>query len=84
MKVAVDPDRCQGHARCWEICPEVFSLDEVGHSVVTSGDVPSALEAEVTKAAANCPERAITVSLAQPEPPLPAPSPPPGTSAVAL
>ena len=66
MNVAVDPDRCQGHARCWEICPEVFSLDEVGHSVVASGDVPSALEAEVTKAAANCPERAITVSLARP------------------
>jgi len=66
MKVTVDPDRCQGHARCWEICPEVFSLDEVGHSVVASGEVPSALEAEVTKAAANCPERAITVSLARP------------------
>src|SRR6266567_5571760 len=34
MKVTVDPDRCQGHAQCWEICPEVFSLDEEGHSVV--------------------------------------------------
>ena len=67
MKVTVDPDRCQGHARCWEICPEVFSLDEVGHAVVASGEVPSALEAEVTKAAANCPERAITVSLARPQ-----------------
>jgi ferredoxin len=64
MKVTVDPDRCQGHARCWEICPEVFSLDEVGHAVVASGQVPSALEAEVTKAAANCPERAITVGTA--------------------
>ena len=65
MKVTVDPDRCQGHARCWEICPEVFSLDEVGHSVAAPGEVPAALEAEVTKAAANCPERAITVSLAR-------------------
>ena len=74
MKVAVDPDRCQGHARCWEICPEVFSLDEVGHSVAASGEVPSALEAEVTKAAANCPERAITVSLAL-APAAPAPEP---------
>jgi len=66
MKVTVDPDRCQGHARCWEICPEVFSLDEVGHSVAASGQVPSALEADVEKAAANCPERAITVSLPPP------------------
>ena len=76
MKVTVDPDRCQGHARCWEICPEVFSLDEVGHSVAASGEVPSALEAEVTKAAANCPERAITVSLPRPQP-LPSPIPAP-------
>ena len=61
MKVTVDADLCQGHARCWEICPEVFSLDEVGHSTVAVDVVPVALEAEVAKAASNCPERAITV-----------------------
>lgn len=61
MKVTVDADLCQGHARCWEICPEVFSLDEVGHAVVAVDVVPVALEAEVAKAAGNCPERAITV-----------------------
>jgi ferredoxin len=63
MHVAVDPDRCQGHARCWELCPEVFSLDDVGHGVVTlTGPVPAPLEEAVEKAAANCPERAIVVS----------------------
>jgi len=61
MKVTVDPDRCQGHARCWEICPEVFALDEEGHSVVSVGDVPVGLEAQVDRAVSNCPERAITV-----------------------
>jgi ferredoxin len=41
----------------------VFSLDDVGHSVVTlSGPVPASLEEAVEKAAANCPERAIVVS----------------------
>ena len=41
MHVAVDPGRCQGHARCWELCPEAFSLDDVGHGVVTlTGPVP--------------------------------------------
>jgi ferredoxin len=40
MKVTVDPDQCQGHARCWEICPEVFSLDEVGHGTVTVDEGP--------------------------------------------
>lgn len=62
MKVNVDPDRCEGHARCWEICPEVFSLDEVGHAVALVGEVPAVLEPEVTKAVSNCPERAISVS----------------------
>jgi len=62
MKVTVDPDLCQGHARCWEICPEVFSLDDVGQATVSVDVVPAGLEAEVAKAASNCPERAITVS----------------------
>jgi len=61
MKASVDPDRCQGHARCWEICPEVFSLDEVGHGTVRVDSVPAELEADVLKAAGNCPERAIIV-----------------------
>ena len=61
MKVTVDPDLCQGHARCWEICPEVFSLDEQGHGVVTVSEVPAEFEAKAADAAANCPERAIRV-----------------------
>jgi ferredoxin len=61
MRVTVDADQCQGHARCWEICPEVFSLDEVGHGTVAVDEVPPGLEAEVLKAAGNCPERAIIV-----------------------
>jgi len=62
VKVTVDADRCQGHARCWEICPEVFSLDEVGHSEVPVPTVPPEHEAAASKAAANCPERAIVMS----------------------
>lgn len=61
MKATVDPDRCQGHARCWEICPEVFSLDEEGHAFVSADVVPPELEAQARQAVINCPERAITV-----------------------
>jgi ferredoxin len=61
VKVAVDADLCQGHARCWDICPEVFSLDDEGHSYVAVADVPPELEAKVRQSAANCPERAITI-----------------------
>jgi ferredoxin len=62
MKASVDPDKCQGHARCWEICPEVFDLDDEGHAFAIVDEVPSAVEAKATEAALNCPERAITVA----------------------
>jgi ferredoxin len=62
MKASVDSQRCQGHARCWDICPEVFSLDEEGHSFVSVPDVPAELQEKARQAEANCPERAITLS----------------------
>lgn len=62
MRAAVDPDRCQGHARCWSICPEVFELDDEGHAFVPIPDVPVELEARARDAANNCPERAITLT----------------------
>lgn len=62
MHVDVDDELCQGHARCWAICPEVFDLDDEGHSVVLRSDVPAALEDKVLEAEANCPERAIRVT----------------------
>jgi ferredoxin len=62
MKVQVDPQLCQGHARCWDICPEVFTIDDDGYSSVSEAEVPSALEVKVREAASNCPERAIAVS----------------------
>jgi ferredoxin len=61
MKAAVDSELCQGHARCWEICPEVFSLDDEGHAVVLVADVPREHEDAAQLAEDNCPERAITL-----------------------
>ena len=62
MHVSVDADRCQGHARCWDICPEVFDLDDEGHALVKLELVPAGLEATVLEAVANCPERAIAAT----------------------
>jgi ferredoxin len=62
MRASVDENRCQGHARCWEICPEVFELDDEGHASVSTPEVPTELEAKAREAADNCPERAITLS----------------------
>jgi ferredoxin len=62
MRVTVDAERCEGHARCRAICPEVFSMDEDSHAFVSAPDVPAALEQKVREAVANCPDRAISVS----------------------
>ena len=60
MNVSVDDDGCRGHGICTTICPEVFTLTDDGYSVVQSPDVPPQFEDAVRRAAASCPERAIT------------------------
>lgn len=60
MKIRVDPDRCQGHARCFALVPELFSVDDYGlSSVIGDGTVPAELEEKAKLAIANCPEFAI-------------------------
>jgi ferredoxin len=61
MKVSADSARCQGHARCNAICPEVFDLDQDGFVVVLNPFPGDELTAAVNDAAANCPEQAISV-----------------------
>jgi ferredoxin len=62
VKVSVDNSLCQGHARCWHIAPEFFTLDEEGYSNIGEGrEVPSGSEALVLQAIAACPEKAFTV-----------------------
>lgn len=61
MKVAVDRRVCTGHARCQDLCPEVFGSDDIGYAVVLKPNVPAELEESASRAAANCPEGAIRV-----------------------
>ena len=63
LKVKVDPERCQGHARCAALAPELFTLDELGNAhEVGDGTVPEGLVEKAYLAKANCPELAIEVS----------------------
>ncbi len=60
MKIRVDQDKCQGHARCYGLAPELFDIDDYGtSSVVGDGTVPPELEERALLAIANCPEYAI-------------------------
>jgi ferredoxin len=62
MKVRIDADKCQGHARCFSLVPEFFSVDDYGlSSVPGDGTVPEELTARVRLAVSNCPEFAIEV-----------------------
>jgi ferredoxin len=61
MKIVVDQERCSGHARCHAIDPELFTLDDVGYSNVTSVDVPSGREGAARDAALSCPEMAVRI-----------------------
>jgi ferredoxin len=62
VKVQIDPDRCQGHGRCYDLVPDLFSADDEGYGqVLDDGIIAPAQEQEARLAAANCPEVAITL-----------------------
>jgi ferredoxin len=63
LKIRVDQDKCQGHARCKALAPELFDLDEFGNAhEVGDGSVPAGLEDKAWLAQTNCPEIAIAVT----------------------
>jgi ferredoxin len=62
LKIRVDRDKCQGHARCKSLAPELFDLDEFGNARERGdGSVPAGLEDKAWLARSNCPEIAIEV-----------------------
>ena len=62
MRVRVDPERCQGHSRCYAIAPDLFDVDDYGLSTARNdGLVHPEREADARRAVDNCPERAISI-----------------------
>jgi ferredoxin len=63
VRVHVDPEKCQGHNRCYALAPELFEIDDYGFSSeVNDGVVPEDLEDKARLAVANCPEYAISIA----------------------
>ena len=63
LRIRVDQDKCQGHARCKSLAPELFDLEEFGNAhEVGDGSVPEGLEDKAWLAQTNCPEIAIEVT----------------------
>lgn len=62
FRVWVDPEKCQGHNRCYSLAPELFDVDDLGMaSAVGDGRVPPELVDKARRAVANCPEYAISM-----------------------
>lgn len=62
VRLRVLREKCQGHARCHALAPELVVLDEFGDARETSGAaLPRELEEKAFIAQANCPEGAILV-----------------------
>jgi ferredoxin len=67
FRVHVDPDKCQGHNRCYSVSPDLFDLDELGmSSEAGDGLVPAGLMSQARLAVDNCPEQAISLAKAEP------------------
>lgn len=61
MKVSVNREKCQGHNRCYMICPQVYKVDADTYAYIEEEDVPEALRDQVRRGAEVCPEKAITL-----------------------
>jgi ferredoxin len=62
VRVRIDPARCQGHGRCYDLAPDLFTEDEDGYgTVVGSGEIAPDRADDAGLAVANCPEQAIDV-----------------------
>ena len=60
MRIVLDADKCQGHARCYALAPHLFEIDEYGQSsIVGDGVISQGDEERVALVIANCPELAI-------------------------
>jgi len=60
VKVVVNADMCEGHAKCEAAAPEVFKLGPDDVSIVLVDDVPESLKEKVDRAIRLCPRQAIS------------------------
>lgn len=61
MKAVFDLTKCSGHARCYQIDPELFDIDESGYAYASVIDISVGDEQKAHDAVEGCPERAISI-----------------------
>lgn len=65
LHVRVDPVACDAYGFCAELLPERVTLDEWGYPVVDGTPVDPSLVDLATRAAAECPRRAVMLEEVQ-------------------
>jgi ferredoxin len=66
VRLRVDPVACDAYGYCAELLPERITLDEWGYPNVDGTPVEAGLVALATRAAAECPRRAILLEQVAP------------------
>lgn len=61
LRIHVDKDKCQGHARCFEVDGTLFPLDVDGYSAIDDALVSPTQRQVVVQAELACPEQAISL-----------------------
>jgi len=62
MRIIYNSWACQGHARCFELAPELFNLDNEGLAFpLIEEEIPLELQEKARLVAQRCPEFAIEI-----------------------
>jgi ferredoxin len=59
--IRVDKGKCQGHALCYAVDPDLYPLDDDGFSALTIKEIDDTQLADAKRGVEACPERAIVV-----------------------
>ncbi len=61
IKILVDYDLCEANARCMEVCPEVFQVDDDDNLNILIDAPDESLRAKLKEAERVCPRQAIQI-----------------------
>lgn len=61
MRLSIDFDKCEGHARCVARAPDLFDMDDEGNPFVLVDEVDEDSVEDARKAVDVCPERAVSL-----------------------
>ncbi len=61
MKVVVDRDLCEANARCQEVAPQVFRVDEKDHLEILIDKPGEELREKLEEAVRLCPRQALSI-----------------------